>query len=346
MSDAWPKHRWTMASTSRPVGHGHSDEWRREYLGKKWVEPTGHMFPTELIKRSQAAFDSAMAAEDRRLEYLCAKLPERPSALVRQGGDWYAMTGTGAVRLTGGPTPATVQHKCARCEQALDVPVIGDVHGRLDEALAAHQERCFRVGDWVRIEMNRDWLEGEVTSTGDHEGHHVCRPVVMSKGLTAYRGHYGDFTFRPAPGIRRIPRPEQKGEVSWEEAAKIADIAVALEKQQTRRIEYLASPVPRSPTIETPWMKVDDERSPIGLIEASKYDGLTGKECLERYELLQRDDVTADTFAWSGYRLTAIQLAAARELWSLQLKAKIQDSKEAERRRVVVDLQDDEENPW
>jgi len=141
------------------------------------------------------------------------------------------------------------------------------------------------------------------------------------------------------------------------------------------------------PTIETPWMKVDAPHNPIDTIESTKYDGLTGKECLERFQAMQRDKPIGWRIRWrstSGETglgmsfptfdacdhavrsfndrvdrprdlthsverdaLAPVQLAAARELWSLHLKAKISASKQSEANRVRCEIQDVEDGePW
>lgn len=69
------------------------------------------------------------------------------------------------------------------------------------------------------------------------------------------------------------------------------------------------------------------------------YDGLTAEQCLELYVERQREhDSSADC-----YLMTEPQLAAARELWSAQLRAKREAAKEKERCAVTyceVDSED------
>lgn len=106
----------------------------------------------------------------------------------------------------------------------------------------------------------------------------------------------------------------------------------------------------RGTTVETPWVKVPQKvtstkysRGPITvtraqIVEATEYDGITGAECLKRFiQRVHQADITGTATA-----LTPAQLSAARELWSLQLRAKVKESAERERNRVVVDLQEDE----
>lgn len=62
-----------------------------------------------------------------------------------------------------------------------------------------------------------------------------------------------------------------------------------------------------------------------------RYDGLTAEQCLELYvERQQEHGDSADC-----YMMTPLQLAAARELWSAQLRAKREAAKEKERCAVT-----------
>lgn len=74
-------------------------------------------------------------------------------------------------------------------------------------------------------------------------------------------------------------------------------------------------------------------------------DGLTVRECLERYTAWQREDVRntrwmAETRKPAHQRaeyLTIDQFIAARSAWSAALKAKMAEANEKELRRIVVD---------
>jgi hypothetical protein len=77
-------------------------------------------------------------------------------------------------------------------------------------------------------------------------------------------------------------------------------------------------------------------------------DGLTVRECLERYERLQRMDRHTG-IGWCYrtpeelYPLTVAQHLAAQSAWSSALRAKQQETRQKERERVVCDEQWGEE---
>ena len=362
--------------------HGHDDE----------VTPE----TAEAYMRNLTAFREAMRKEF-------------PEPLIVIGVD-YVDYGTG-------PSTATVHHKCARCEQVLDVPEkwsANVANTAIDAAMFAHQERCFRVGDWVRWERleRGQWAEGELLSIAVDQKHCYLR-VERSGGWRGHELRPGEQRFDgpswKSVSLRRIPRPAQATDertrccicgrydtVSWE-----CDHGKSPATEQptlSARLGHLkhgpggsgpSGPCDvdcrkcaverKPPTIETPWIKIDDPHNPIAIIEATKYDGMTGKECLERFRATQHDNPIGWRIRWrstSGEtglgmsfptfdacdhavrsfndrfdrprdlthsverdRLTPVQLAAARELWSLQLKAKIAASREAERCAVRVDDQ-------
>lgn len=129
--------------------------------------------------------------------------------------------------------------------------------------------------------------------------------------------------------------PDLKGR----QAKRVADhVMYEMQRLNEARTRYLAAKVPKAPTIETPWMKFPEtmsEKLKARIREPAVapvlYDGLTAERCLHAYSASQRIDY--------GHRLTASQLAAARDLWSAQLRAKLAASAEAERTRVRVDDQ-------
>jgi len=83
-----------------------------------------------------------------------------------------------------------------------------------------------------------------------------------------------------------------------------------------------------------------------------RYDGLCAAECLLRWQALQRDEgclYNRDNKTrivlngrWNdGHELTPAQLAAARELWSAVLRAKVEASAERDQQReprVLVEI--------
>ncbi|HKP06815.1 MAG TPA: hypothetical protein VJU58_06140 [Microbacterium sp.] len=121
----------------------------------------------------------------------------------------------------------------------------------------------------------------------------------------------------PAGRFTAVHELAQRGEITAEQARKL------LEAPTIRTTGYGHKPI-----------TVTREQ----LVAETKYDGLTGAECLARFERLQREGPSGVDVV---NRLTLRQLGAARELWSLQLKARIAADKERERRRVTVDLEVD-----
>jgi len=110
------------------------------------------------------------------------------------------------------PDATAVQHKCARCDMVLEVQLLanGAERAELDAALAAHQERCFRVGDRVRWEPHKGgmWVEGTLVMVeGSTLGLTVER---MNGGADRLGWAVGRTGGTVAVNCRRIPRPEQK----------------------------------------------------------------------------------------------------------------------------------------
>jgi hypothetical protein len=284
---------------------------------------------------------------------------------------WYHMP-DGAPLRGGSTATATLQHKCARCEQVLDVPVVGEVHGRLDEALAAHQELCFRTGDHVRWEGSAEgnWIEGSVVRCADDRQSFRLLIRRASRGWII-----GAETGVGLVGatLRRIPRPEQKGdEVRAAQARFQAEYEAAAKKLAENRIDpaswnpvginaHIVTDSPHAKTItgtgfeqhrrseHTPQCTYFDsvdapctcEPAPPDPLD-TKYDGVTLRALVAASTGAARDRMTP--LARAG--LTPAQRGAISAHWSAELRAKVSASKDAEQRRVVVDLQDDEENPW
>jgi hypothetical protein len=99
----------------------------------------------------------------------------------------------------------------------------------------------------------------------------------------------------------------------------------------------------------------DYVRKPRHAVEL--HDGLTAEQCLERMRARMgaADGLLdpAEIPGWPAGRsvaqelengrlaLTTIQIAAARDLWSAQLRARVTASEASERTQVVVDMQDE-----
>lgn len=118
-------------------------------------------------------------------------------------------------------------------------------------------------------------------------------------------------------------------------------VMVDFQRHQFQRHGGPVAPFPRwwwtNDTVK--WEPVDVK--PIDLLDV-EYDGVTLRELVERYEVLQRDDTNS---RWAGTHrnsmLTTTQRAAVSAHWSAQLRAKVAASKAADRNGVLVDLQDE-----
>lgn len=223
---------------------------------------------------------------------------------------------------------------CARCSHAFT----GTPD---DETLYAHQERCFVVGDWVRWEpklcpLAGGWAEGVVERTG---------PVVINVSACSGMVHVGpsvriDPSMEPSE-LRRIPRPEPSAVWKCVEANGNLSGLVGFTPASTPS-PYATNADVAAHLNGLGWQVAwNDEPTPAPML----YDGLTAEQCLERWQLRQREEGAMPFSGQVRYPtrktvLTASQLAAARELWSSQLRASIAASKERELTRVVVELQD------
>lgn len=212
---------------------------------------------------------------------------------------------------------ATVTTTCARCSAMID-----------PAAVEQHHAVCFRVGDHVRISRPADvagggwWVEGELLSmdrnaTDGFDGR--IRVSDASLERKKYVGTERSFSWGNTNTIRHIQRPGQ----AVREQAQIERERFAMALRDLRDTRALE---PSGPTL---------------------YDGLTAEQCLERWQRRQREDGAMPFAGQVHYPtrdtvLTAGQLAAARELWSLHLKQRISAAKERERLTVRADLQDEE----
>lgn len=100
---------------------------------------------------------------------------------------------------------------------------------------------------------------------------------------------------------------------------------------QARRDAVVASYKP--PTVETPWMRVDGPPpDPLDV----KYDGVTLRLLLDQEQMRQRTERPRRSFE----PFTPAQRSAVSAHWSAELRARVEASKDRERRRVVVDLEE------
>jgi hypothetical protein len=261
-----------------------------------------------------------------------------------------------------GERPPSTSTTCARCHHVFTSakdgpgPRVSTSAGLIDEALvneiAAHQERCFVVGDWVRGEWNNGWpvsLTGEVAMQPDVSGEKLGISVRIAESTVFVAGAVCHFLVKPGD-LRRIPRPGQvdptHGVRMPQDAAEWAAVMGEAGISASGPIQYQSTVVGWTRVAEIQQWQPNASypsapRQPNvveQLVESPVlYDGLTAEQCLSLYERSQREDMTILS-SWDP-PLSANQLAAARALWSAQLAAKVAASAEAERLTVFVDDQ-------
>lgn len=306
--------------------------------------------------------------------------------LYEQDGDVYLMTGRGGlVKLTGATisettdqrylanlnaclnkmrerygTTATVTTTCARCSATID-----------PDAVERHHERCFVVGDWVRLEMLGRHLTGEVWSVDRN----VLTVIPDAMHGEWYIGKVGKpFTIRigdnSPKNLHHIQRPGQAARDAppvrarwwprgWSDEARYVDGVMVSSTHMT--IEHIG---PR-------WSSVDGNvTDTIDVMTRGGFQVLSGadpelQDAMERVALPSEDPWEQDPMdaLYDGVTLRVLLLAAqgaareqvtplARSLtpaqraavgvhWSQQLKQRISAAKERERLSVCV--QDQEE---
>lgn len=206
-----------------------------------------------------------------------------------------------------------------------------------------HEQDCpsrpLRPGDYVRWEGVGDgwslWLEGELMSL-EHSQSTMMRHIAR---INVKRSR--DFTVGSTPAVvvgngRTLRRCERAG---WDR-----NPSVPFSLTTSGGIEITGSvPAKECDACCIPGATAATGRCSHGHLYRSKvrdatpkhvpvlYDGLTAEQCLELYvERQQEHGDSADC-----YMMTPRQLAAARELWSAQLRAKREAAKEKERCAVT-----------
>jgi len=266
----------------------------------------------------QADLDATSVFRKRTGHRLADAPPSTPATLGRRGDDIYVNTAAGSIRLTTDASlkpgefrleqPSIVKQLCARCRTEFQF-TSSDTN--VDAVLAAHQERCFAVGDWVRWtpqpHCQDNWFEGEVIGTTHGRVDWILvnktdllAPSSRPIGEGVRVGSKIDPSVCPG-AIRRIPRPGQE---------------VA--------------------TVDNPCDQFD-----------VKYDGVTLLGLLIADENARRETPLHCMPLW--YRIndgfTPAQRSAVSAHWSAQLRARIAARQEAERNAVVLE-QDAEDIPW
>lgn len=262
------------------------------------------------------------------------------------------------------PSVGVVAGKCASC----DVMFRGETHSELNWRLRQHAEACqkrpLEVGDLVRFDLHKgdSWLEGHVTTLCTPVyGYAQIVPVGSSPDLRCYV-EQGSFTFQlDSKNYRRIPRPvaEVKAETSGL-LLRCQGLNSGRQCDETVRGHVGGWRCPthdacttyhgggdwcmfcgRGPSIH----RVDPAAAPSQVTVT--YDGLTAEECLERFITWQRGEpvngVSHRTREGGNRPLLPAQLTAARELWSMQLRQRVEAAKDRDRLQVVIghDVEDD-----
>lgn len=253
------------------------------------------------------------------------------------------------------PLPAAVTTTCARCSSTID-----------PAAVEQHHERCFVVGDWVRLDMLGCHLTGKVQSVTPD----VITVIPNAMHGEWYTGKVGKpFTIRindnSLKNLRHIQRPGRaaaeptmccicgkRDTVSWEcdHGKEQPTLSARLgHLKHGPGGSGLAGPcdadcrkceVERevtSPPTQTPTDPLDVE-----------YDGWKLRDLLEAEEHSRHEGKT-DKVGWAmagGWRCaTPGQRAAVSAHWSASLRARISAAKERERLTVCMPI-DAEDLPW
>lgn len=122
---------------------------------------------------------------------------------------------------------------CARCNATLDVSVVQPC---LDEIMAAHHDRCFVVGDYVRWERDGDsWIEGEVLWLGDRMGYPFARVRVD-------RGSFGDDGTDQSLGVKYLRRIERPGPTLYDGLTAEQCLQIYTMNQRNEGIHVVLTP--------------------------------------------------------------------------------------------------------
>lgn len=191
----------------------------------------------------------------------------------------------------------------------------GYMHKSLDMAKGMYVDNTFieiKIGDYVRWTCGPEWFDGTVkrielngAEVIVHDGSHGLKE---SKSITVL-----------VSSLKHTERPPD--------------------------VTYLKTTRTQTYTLADPTyaggVKIVSDRTmkPQEIL----YDGLTAEQCLNYWERFQREDPSLRSIyrGRANIAMTVSQIAAAQELHSSKLRVKIAASKERERNRVIVDLQDE-----
>jgi hypothetical protein len=234
------------------------------------------------------------------------------------------------------PSPTT-STTCARCSHTFASKPDGFVDVDLEIEIAAHQERCFVVGEDTRWQADgRSWADGKILSLGATTA--IVKVWSVSREWTAFDACpvTGQARSVATTDLRRIPRPGPRpGEIFSVEV-----IEGGCRNEEEIRAEF------RKRGTFTATVGASNAESPV------LYDGLTAAECLRRW--LENRTSIETGHPMRHATLTLDQIAAGRRFYTLstyhshavELRAKVAASAESERLTVRVDLDDLDGEPW
>jgi hypothetical protein len=236
-----------------------------------------------------------------------------------------------------GPSTTVVAHRCARCSMMFT----GESNGHINAQIAAHADRCFVVGDYVRWEMGERWHEGPIIELREHDAYMEC-----------VRGAASSYPFRISfnrANMRRIERPVTLS-VSGTISHTLAD-PTAVGQKRIVCTQAWGAPTPSGTTEGTggrvtinlfDGLMRGTKAEPAPTCECFaahlceehalevEYDGVTLRSLLDADEYIRREGRLR-------MNLTPAQRAAVSAHWSAQLRLKQQKARERERLQVVVE---------
>lgn len=264
---------------------------------------------------------------------------------IRITADETISTGTFRIESTDGtrwhvvgadygsePSRSAVTTTCARCSATID-----------PAAVEQHHAVCFRVGDWVRWEVERSagmrWIEGELLWISKAIGDDKTVRIRVADSL-GYALHQDLTVGLYRANLRHIQRP---GQVGWQFRCQ--------GDRGGKQCERYAGPPAdmgwRCPDHELQdAMEAMEQFTPILPPEVDpldvEYDGWKLRDLLEAEEHSRHEGKT-DNVGWAmagGWRCaTPAQRAAVSAHWSAELRARISAAMERERLTVRVDDQ-------
>lgn len=209
------------------------------------------------------------------------------------------------------------------------------------------------VGDWVRWEFDKRWLEGELRGLAS-DG----QVASVKAAYSSREPEIGEMMDLLSCNLRRIPRPQQ-GEARHAFLRGPSGDGRLGPPDETCAV---CQRDPRNSVHHREWCKMTRRGlacgcaigEPVRHVTAHApmlYDGLTIENCAERWEV---NRVRVDDCLIPIHVLTPQQVEVGRRAyqeltqtnWSARLRAKIAASAMAERDLVRCDLDDLDGEPW